>query len=299
MNHELQGIIPPMTTPFTANGDLDLAALRAQVRFMIDAGVHGVAAGGSTGEGHTLETDELREVVAAVIDESAGRLPVVAGVIVDSTRQAVEKAQALAGLDVAALQVTPVHYLFKPDDDSTVAHFHTLCEASRAPVLIYNVVPWNYLSPGLLARVMREVPGVIGVKQSNSDLKLMADLLLAVPDGKLVLSAIDALLYPSFALGAHGTIAALPAAAPASVVALWNAVQEGQHARARDLHERLLGLWNAMVGDNLPACVKAVQEMQGCPAGYPRAPMPRASAAQVDAARSALGRLGLVSSAVA
>lgn len=293
MTHAIEGIIPPLTTPFTDSGELDLPALRTQVRFMLDAGVHGIAVGGSTGEGHTLSTAELRETVAAAVDESGGRVPVIAGVIVDSTRQSVEKAEALAGLDVAALQVTPVHYLFKPDDDSTVAHFATLCEASAAPVLIYNVVPWNYLSPALLARVMREVPGVIGVKQSNSDLKLMADLLLAVPQGKIVLSAIDALLYPSFALGARGTIAALPAAVPAPVVALWNAVQEGDHKTARDLHERLLAMWNAIVGDNLPACVKAVQQMQGCPAGYPRAPMPAASTEQRAAAAKALKALGI------
>ena len=177
------GIIPPMTTPFDGSGEIDEAAVRAQVRWLLDRGVHGLAAGGSTGEGHTLDADELKRLVAMVVEEADGRVPVIAGIIVDSTRDAIRRGEALAGLGVAALQVTPVHYLFRPDDDAMLAHFRTICEATGQKVIIYNVVPWSYLAPGLLLRIMREVPGVIGVKQSAGDLKLVADLLLgARPD---------------------------------------------------------------------------------------------------------------------
>jgi 4-hydroxy-tetrahydrodipicolinate synthase len=173
-----------------------------------------------------------------------------------------------------------------------LAHFRAICEATGQKVIIYNVVPWSYLAPGLLLRIMREVPGVIGVKQSAGDLKLVADLLLGARAGDHIFSAVDALLYPSFVLGAHGTIAALPSAAPGPCVALWDAVQRGDHAQAQDLHRRLLRLWNALVGDNLPACVKHAQAVQGCPVGPPRAPMPQASAAQQRAVKAALEALG-------
>jgi 4-hydroxy-tetrahydrodipicolinate synthase len=136
------------------------------------------------------------------------------------------------------------------------------------------------------------VPGVIGVKQSAGDLKLLADLMIAAPAGRRIFSAVDALLYPSFALGAHGAIAAILAAAPRACVELWDAVRRGDHATAHDLHRRLLRLWNAMVGDNLPACTKYAQILQGCPGGQPRAPMPAASTAQQRAIRAALGGLG-------
>jgi 4-hydroxy-tetrahydrodipicolinate synthase len=280
------GIIPPLTAPFTLEGEIDEQALRAQVRFMLHNCVHGLAVGGSTGEGHTLSTGELRRLVEVTIEEASG-LPVIAGIIVDSTRQAIEKAQALAGLKVAALQVTPTHYLFKPDDEATVRHFRAIAESSGLPVIIYNVVPWNYVSPQLLVRIMHEVPGVIGVKQSAGDLKLLADLLISAPEGRLILSAVDALLYPSFALGAHGTICALAAAAPGPCVELWDAVEAGDHERALRLHNQLLPLWNAMAGDNLPACVKYAQTLQGSPGLYPRAPMPVASPAQQTAIRKA------------
>jgi 4-hydroxy-tetrahydrodipicolinate synthase len=294
MAQEMFGIIPPMTTSFDADGEIDEAAVRAQVRWLLDRGVHGLAAGGSTGEGHTLDADELRRLVAIVVEEADGRVPVIAGIIVDSTRDAIRRGNALGGLGVAALQVTPVHYLFRPDDDAMLAHFRAICEATGQQVIIYNVVPWSYLAPGLLVRIMREVPGVIGVKQSAGDLKLVADLLLAAGPEDHIFSAVDALLYPSFVLGAHGTIAALPTAAPGPCVALWDAVQRGDHARALDLHRRLLRLWNALVGDNLPACVKHAQTLQGCPAGQPRAPMPSASTEQRRAIAAALEALAAV-----
>ena len=292
MSQELFGIIPPMTTPFDADGEIDEMAVRAQVRWLLDRGVHGLAAGGSTGEGHTLDVDELRRLVATVVEEADGRVPVIAGIIVDSTRDAIRRGNALGGLGVAALQVTPVHYLFRPDDEAMLEHFRAICEATGQQVIIYNVVPWSYLAPGLLVRIMREVPGVIGVKQSAGDLKLVADLLLGARPGDHIFSAVDALLYPSFVLGAHGTIAALPTAAPGACVALWNAVQRGDHAQAHDLHRRLLRLWNALVGDNLPACVKCAQAVQGCAVGLPRAPMPAASADQRRAIEAALKALG-------
>jgi 4-hydroxy-tetrahydrodipicolinate synthase len=286
------GIIPPMTTPFGVDGEIDEAAVRAQVRWLLDQGVHGLAAGGSTGEGHTLDEGELKRLIAAVVEETAGRVPVIAGIIVDSTRDAIRRGEAVADLGVAALQVTPVHYLFRPDDDAMLAHFRAICEATAQQVIIYNVVPWSYLAPDLLIRIMREVPLVIGVKQSAGDLKLVADLMLMAGPDDRIFSAVDALLYPSFVLGAHGTIAALPAAAPRACVALWDAVQRGDHAQAHDLHRRLLRVWNAMVGDNLPACVKHAQAVQGCPAGQPRAPMPPASADQQRAIEAALKALG-------
>ena len=288
MAKKLHGIIPPMTTPFTAEGEIDERAFRAQVRFFLGKGVHGVCVGGSTGEGHTLTRDEFKRLMTATVEEVNGRIPVVAGIIANSTREAVLRARDVENLDIAALQITPVHYLFKPDEDATYNHFRTLTESVKQPVLIYNVIPWNYLSPAQLLRIMREIPGVIGVKQSQGDLKLMADLLLDVPEGKLVFTAVDALLYPSFALGSPGTIAANPAAVPGVCVALWNAVQRGDHATAKELHVRLLRFWNTIVGDNLPACVKYALELQGCPVGLPRAPMPAASAAQRAAIEPAL-----------
>lgn len=290
----IHGIVPPMATPFKADESIDEAALRGEVAFLIEeAGVHGVAVGGSTGEGHTLSTDELRYVVAAAIEAAAGRVPVIAGIIVDSTRQAMEKARALADLDVAALQVTPVHYLFRPTDEMMVAHFTALAEVAAQPLMVYNVVPWSYCSPALLDRMMREIDGLIGVKQSAGDLKLLADLLMASADAGLIMSAVDALLYPSFALGAHGSIAAILTAAPELCVQLWDQVAAGDHAAALDTHLKLLAIWNAIMADNLPANVKTALALQGRPAGIPRMPMPSSSAEKTQQIHDALTAAGV------
>jgi 4-hydroxy-tetrahydrodipicolinate synthase len=108
------------------------------------------------------------------------------------------------------------------------------------------------------------------------------------------MSAVDALLYPSFALGAHGAIAAILTAVPTLCVQLWDAVQTGDHKQALALHEKLLPIWNAISHDNLPANVKHCQELMGRPAGVPRAPMPATSAAQADPIRRALHGAGML-----
>src|SRR5262249_8652337 len=199
----------------------------------------------------------------------------------------------VGALGVAALQVTPVHYLFRPDDEAMVEHFRRITGETGLPVIIYNVVPWSYLSPALLTRIMTEVPMVIGVKQSAGDLKLFADLMLMAP-GKLIYSAVDALMYPSYALGAAGSIAAILAAAPHASVALWNAVKAGAHAAALALHGKLLTLWNVLVSDNLPACTRQAQVLQGLSPTWSRAPMPPASSGQKAAIGDALRALGAI-----
>ena len=181
MTERLKGIIPPMTTAFDERGEIDEGAIRAQVNWMVDQAVHGLAVGGSTGEGHALDRDEFFRLIEIVTDEAAGRLPIIAGIIVDSTREAIRRGRMIRDLGVAALQVTPVHYLFRPTDEAMTDHFRALAGETGQPVIIYNVVPWTYLSPDLLCRIMTEVPDVIGVKQSAGDMKLLADLLLQPP----------------------------------------------------------------------------------------------------------------------
>ena len=290
----LSGVIPPVTTPFDERGDIQYDSVKAQVDWLVDCGVSGIAVGGSTGEGHALEADEFRTLINVAFEAADGRIDVIAGIITDSTRESVRRGQIIRDSGVVALQVTPVHYVFKPTDDGTVEHFRTLTTETDMPVIIYNVIPWNYLSPELLCRVMREVPGVIGVKQSAGDMKLFADLMISANREDLIFSAVDGLLYTSYCLGAQGSIAAILSAAPRPSVQLWNAVKAGDHATALDLHEKLLVLWNAIVGDNLPATTKYSQILQGIPAGLPRQPMSMPGEPQQSLIRNALMGLSLV-----
>ena len=112
------------------------------------------------------------------------------------------------------------------------------------------------------------------------------------PSYVLIYSAVDALMYPSYTLGAHGSIAAILSGAPHASVALWDAVKAGNHVQALELHRKLLALWNAIVSDNLPACTRYAQSLQGLPKTLSRAPMPEASPAQQAVIGKALEGLG-------
>ncbi len=289
----LRGIVPPVAMPFDDAGRIVHGAIGEQLDMMIAAGVNGLVVGGSTGEGHTLTRDEFAAAAATAHKAVAGRVPLLAGLIVNSTQEAIERAALLRGMDIAALQITPVHYLFKPDAEHTIEHFRAIHAACNLPILIYNVVPWNYLDVALMLRIMREVPGVVGMKQSAGDLKSVSDLVAGTAPGNVVFTGTDALLYPAFALGVDGAISALTTAVPGVCVKLWNAVAAGDHKTALDLHRRLAVLWNAMPHDNLPACVKYAQHRQGLGLYPPRAPMMRVSDAQQAAIDAALRGLPL------
>ena len=132
MTSKLSGIIPPLVTPFTEDEEVDEAACRADVRYMIEhAGVHGLVVGGSTGEGHTLDHERAAPLVAAV--DRRGCRPR-AGAGRPHRRQHPPGGASACGRcpvsSVAALQVTPVHYLFRPNDDMMVRHFETIAEAA-------------------------------------------------------------------------------------------------------------------------------------------------------------------------
>jgi len=288
---DIVGVLPPLVTPFDENENIVEGVLRQEIQYMMEQGVHGLVPGGSAGEGFTLSTEELQHIVGVTCEEAAGRMPVIAGVIANSTKQAIEKSKAVASLGVSALQITPVHYIFKNDDEAMIRHYATIQDAVGLPIIIYNVIPWNYLSVELLLRMMREVPAVYGVKQSASDVKALADLLLRCDADHRIYAAIDALLYPTFALGAHGAISQILAAAPGPCVEMWNLVQNGEHEKALELHKRLLKMWNCIAGDNRLAVTKYTLSLQGINVGNPRAPISPASDKQKQEVRKALNEL--------
>ena len=289
--HAITGILPPVTSPFRKDGSLARDGFVEQVDLIMNAGARGIVIGGSTGEGHTLNRTEFETSMQAASEALKGRGGLLAGLIVNSTQEAIDRIRLLDGLKVDALQVTPVHYLFKPGAQATIDHFKAIADSTDIPILIYNVIQWNYLSVDLMLRIMDEVPGVVGMKQSNGDLKSVSDLLMRLKPHNLIITGIDAMLYPAFALGAQGAITALTAAAPGAVVKLWDAVAAKDHERAKDLHFKLGALYNAFNHDNLPACTKYAQHRQGIPLFYPKSPMEHVSdeqKARIDAALAPL-----------
>lgn len=280
---KLKGVIPALTTPFDSAGEINETQFRKQIDFMLRKGVHGICCGGSTGEGHTLDIDEFRRLMQITVEQVAGRVPVVAGIIVNSTREAIRRGNAIADLAVDALQITPVHYVFTPDDESNFQHFKTICEAVDKPVLLYNVIPTNLLSTALTLRIMNEIPGIAGIKQSQGHITRTAELVVNAPKDKVILAAVDNLLYSCFSFGAHGTLAASPTGVPGPIVRLWDAVQADDHKTALAIHNRLVNWWSVLPHGNLPACIKYSLSLQGLDCGVARQPMAMPDAATREA----------------
>ncbi|MET7637960.1 dihydrodipicolinate synthase family protein [Streptomyces sp. NPDC005438] len=290
---QLGGMISTVVTPFDQNDEVDLDLLRKEVAYLLDQGVTAICACGSTGEGHTLSLEESAAICRTVVEEVAGRVPVIGGVIQNSTAQARRYSLALKEAGVDALQVTPVHYVFAPSAEETVAHYREIGEATDLPIVLYNVVPWALVGVDTIER-LREVPQVVAVKQSGGDIHLLVDLLHRVRDRFTILAALDDLHYPAFVMGAHGALAAIPTVTPRLSVELWDAVQQGDHSRALELHERILTVWRAIDAPNLPATIKAALELQGRPAGLPRRPFAPATESERSRIRTALRAANLI-----
>lgn len=281
------GVLAPLTTPFDREGNIDEQCFIAQLEWMVLEGVQGVVVGGSTGEGYTLTADELVRLVDIATGTLKGRLPVLASIIADSTRAAVERANCLRKFPLAGLQVAPPHYIFRPSDDGIVSFYAAIADATDIPLVIYNVIPWTNVSPSLAFRIMEVVPQVAAVKQSDKDFGIYVDLVRQVGPSR-VFAAIDGGLMGCYDVGAIGSIAAIASAAPRASVGLWNAVREGRREEAISLHRCLLELWMALSAPNLPARVKAAQAAQGLPVSFPRAPMAPVSPDEQKAIEQAL-----------
>lgn len=270
---ELHGVVPPLVTPFDSAERVDEELLRAEVRFHLDRGVHGLCVTGSTGDGQMLSVEDSVSVASATVKEVAGHVPVVAGIIRDSTSEVIRYGRALADAGADALQVTPVHYLFQPDAATTVDYYRRICDETGMPVIVYNVIPYALIPATTVLRILDEVPGVVAVKQSGGNIHQLADLLHADPAGGKIFTAVDDLLYPAYLLGAKGSISATLTVVPELCVEQWDAVQRGDLTTALAIHNKLLPIWRAIDGPNMTVRIKAALAAQGRDGGLGRSPL--------------------------
>ena len=147
MNSWLSGVIPAVITPFNREGEIDEKALRAEIEFHLGCGVSALCAGGSTGEGAGLSREEVQRLNSIFMDQAEGRVPVIAGIIPDTTEEAVTLGLAAKEAGVAALQVTLPHYLFQPGIPETVSYYSEIRDRTGLGVILYNVLPWAQVTP--------------------------------------------------------------------------------------------------------------------------------------------------------
>jgi 4-hydroxy-2-oxoglutarate aldolase len=270
----LQGIFPPLVTPFTEDGAVDLAAFEANLDRYLAFDLGGYLVLGSNGEAQALSEAEKLQLIEATRRRSAGRT-VLAGTGLESTRATLEltRKAADAGAD-AALVLTPHYYRAQMTLDVLRRHFEAVAEASPIPVLLYTVPQFTGLiCPPELPAALAGHPRIAGMKDSGGDVALLGRILGAVPASFAVLCGSAPILYPALALGAAGGVLAVACCAPRPAAALFRAVERGDHRAARRIQLSLTPLAAAVTSSLGVAGLKAAMDVAGFRGGMPRAPL--------------------------
>lgn len=289
---KLRGIIPPAVTTFNEDESINEDLFREHLHFLLKSNIGGISIGGSTGEGHALTAEETKRLIQIGVEEIQGKVPIVAGIIRDSTREVIEYAKAAKEAGANYLMITPVHY-FKPDDEAHYEFYKEISDNVDLPIIIYNVVPTAVITPECMEK-LATVENVIGIKQSGGDIHALNRMVLELPKEQIVYSAVDALLYPTYALGAEGSIAAILTVLPELCVEQWEAYEEGDYEKAKEIHFKMLPTWLAMDKHNMPARTKEVLRQRGFNVGKPRSPFHPLQEKDVQEISEALKHAGIL-----
>jgi len=304
MVDQLKGIVAAMVTPFHDDESLDEGSLRAVTRYLIEQGIHGLFPGGSQGEFFSLTFDERRRVLEVTLDE-ARRKPqatsrevfVVAHVGAITTREAIALARHAesAGADAAAA-MTP--FFLNPSQDELYQYYVDLASSVGIPVLAYNNPGRTGvdLPPATVARIARDAPNFVGIKDSSGDLTQLAEYIRLCPETFRAFIGRDSLIYGALMYGAAGAVAATANVVPALAVAIYDAVMAGDLSRAKDLQRRLAPVRMAFGLGTFPVVIKEAMGMIGLPVGPARAPVGPMSAEARTRLREALKLAGVLHS---
>ena len=289
------GIMPPMVTPFTSDESIDTEAFRREAQHLLGFDITALVVGGSTGEGATLRCTELVHLCELALTEAGGRVPVIAGVIVDSTREVIRRGGLLREIGVQALMVTPVHYL-PPSEDGIFDFYQRIGTETGLPLIIYNVVSHVPVSPTLLERLV-SIPQLVGIKESAAGSIVSLTEMLATLSEKIAVTwAWDQALLPGFVLGATGSISAINTVLPGLSVRLFDAVQKGHLEVARKLHFQMYHVARHLTHPNWHSAVKASINLQGRDVGRARSPSVPLQPDRVEAIRLGLLAAGTIQS---
>ena len=287
------GALTALVTPFRA-GAVDEAALRKLVAAQIDGGIHGLVPCGTTGESVNLSLAEYEQVVRAVVDESRGRVPVVAGAGTASTAHTIELAQIAkrVGAD-GLLGVTP--YYNRPGPSGLLAHFRALTAAVDLPLVLYNI-PGRTGSDLTLAELhqLADNPRIIGIKEATNTVARSMQIVQEFGDRFTVLSGDDALTLPIMAVGGQGVISVASNVLPAQVVALVDQMRAGDLPASRQANGALLPWIKAAYVESNPVPTKAALAMLGRMESEVRLPLAPLGKASEETVRSTLAAMGLL-----
>jgi dihydrodipicolinate synthase/N-acetylneuraminate lyase len=278
------GVMPAITTPFTADGDVDHAFLARHARWMVDAGCTGIVALGSLGEAATLSVPEKLEVLRTLAQALDGRVPLVAGIAALSTDEACGLAQAAVEIGCAGLMVLPP-YVYSTDWREMRAHVSAVIAATALPCMLYNnpIAYRTDFRPEQVEELARAHDNLVAVKESSADIRRIAAIRHRLGNRLAILVGVDDLIVEGIAAGATGWVAGLVNAMPVESVRLFDLAVRAQSpdvataARARAAADALYAWFLPLLTlDTVPKFVqliKLVQQQVG--QGHERVRAPR------------------------
>jgi 4-hydroxy-tetrahydrodipicolinate synthase len=287
-------VVTAMVTPFTEDGSLDLGRARDLAGWLLEHGSDALVVAGSTGESATLSDDEKDALLRAVIEGAAGRGHVIAGTGTYDTAHSVHLTHRaeVAGAD-AVLVVTP--YYNKPPQRGLVEHFTAVANATRLPVIVYNIPgrTGTRIEHDTLLR-LAEVDNIVAVKDSTGDLDGVATLIAEAPPDFEVYCGDDWAAFLSQCLGGAGVVSVAAHVAGEPIAEMLRLVDKGDLEAARAINQRLLPVFHGLFLTSNPIPLKAAMELIGQPVGAPRLPLVPATSEEVDRVRAALVRSGVL-----
>ncbi|MFA0811244.1 4-hydroxy-tetrahydrodipicolinate synthase [Microbulbifer epialgicus] len=288
------GSMVALATPMYADGSLDWDSLRNLVEWHIEQGTRALVAVGTTGESATLDVNEHIEVIRRVVDQVAGRIPVIAGTGANSTTEAIELTEnaARCGAD-ACLLVTP--YYNKPTQEGLYQHYRAIAKAVAIPQILYNV-PGRTAVDMLPETVQRlaAIGNIVGIKEATGDLERAKVLLNTLPQDFAVYSGDDSTAMELMLMGGQGDISVTANVAPAAVAQMCEAALAGDAVTARIIDQRIQILHKVLFLESNPIPVKwALREMGRLDGGI-RLPLTSLSPEHHATVREALRSAGVL-----
>ena len=287
------GVMPAITTPFSADGEVDHDLLARHALWMVEAGCTGIVALGSLGEAVTLSVAEKLQVLRTLAKALDGRAPLVASIAALSTDEACGLASAAADAGCAGLMVLPP-YVYSTDWREMRAHVSAVIEATALPCMLYNnpVAYRTDFSPEQVAELAQVHGNLVAIKESSADIRRIATIRHLLGGRLRILVGVDDLVVEGIAAGATGWVAGLVNALPAESVRLFElatrAIAPGAPPAARDaadaLHRWFLPLLTLDTVPKFVQLIKLVQQQVGQGHERVRAPRLLLEGAERDAA---------------
>ena len=257
------GVYPAATTQFDVALALDLPGTQRVQSALIGEGVHGLVLMGTVGEGNSLRAAEKRQVLAAAVEVSAGKVPVIAGVSEFTTDLAVEFARDAERLGADGLMLLP-SMVYVPTAAELEFHFRTVAAATGLPIMLYNNPPSYRVNIDVATlRSLANVPNIVSIKESAPDSRRFTDIYNAVGERYVLFAGLDDIAFEGLSLGAKGWVSGLTNAFPAESLMLYEALQVGDLERARRVYRWFMPLLHLDAEHDLVQSIKLAEQVMG------------------------------------